>query len=167
MAGRMKVEADGFLFDFPNALKAFKFDEKHQQEPTGHDVPMKAVDVVVEFEEFHLYVEVKNFHKPDKYNVTQNEFIQLKSNLKYKYRDSYLCRHAQHKVDKPIRYICLLNLSDSQNNTMRKGLKRELPTGIASPSWKQAIVDDCQVVNLDRWNANFPWPVTKIPKKTG
>ena len=175
----MKVSADGFSFNFTNALNAFKFDEKNPKEPTFHGVPMKAVDVVVEFKDFHLYVEIKDFHNPDMYDVSlyedevtikdaRSNFRWLKNYLKYKYRDSFLYRHAEQKVDKPIIYICLLTFSDAFNLTMKKMLHTELPVGIASPRWKQAIVKGCHVVNLEKWNEEFPkWPVTKIPTQTG
>ena len=38
---------------------------------------------------------------------------------------------------------------------------KELPVGLASKRWKQELVKSCQVVNVAKWNQNFPkWPVT-------
>lgn len=170
----MRVDTDGFSFDFTNALDAFVFDEKDKGKPTYHGQPMKAVDVVAELAEAYIYVEIKDFYDPEMYNVglaeDENEiktrrdhFKWLKNYLKYKYRDSYLYRHAEHKAEKPIHYICLLTFDNALNVAMRKALQRELPVGIASKRWKQEIVKSCQVVNLDKWNDAFPkWPVNKI-----
>ncbi|MDD2598107.1 MAG: hypothetical protein PHO37_02615 [Kiritimatiellae bacterium] len=49
------------------------------------------------------------------------------------------------------------------NSRMQKSLKLELPVGKASPRWIQALATSCHVVNLDKWNENFPkWPVTRL-----
>ena len=170
----MIVDVDGFSFDFRDALDAFVFDEQDNSKPTFHGQPMKAVDIVAEFNDAYVYVEIKDFPDPEQYNLAlaendedveeiRNKFNWLKDYLKYKYRDSYLYRHAECKVEKPIHYICLLNFSNSINNKMQKALTQELPVGKASTRWKQEIVMNCQVVNLDRWNKRFPkWPVSRI-----
>jgi len=170
----MRVDTDGFSFDFTDALNAFVFDEKDKSKPTYHGQPMKAVDIVAELEEAYIYVEIKDFDDPDMYNAglaeddeeikeRRDHFKWLKNYLKYKYRDSYLYRCAEHKVEKPIHYICLLTFDNALNVAMRKALQQELPVGVASRRWKQEIVKSCQVVNLDKWNEAFPkWPVNKI-----
>ena len=168
----MKVDADGFSFNFTDALNAFIFDEKDKSKPTYHGQPMKAVDIVAEFDDAYVFVEMKDFDDPATYDVkdfsTEVElkakragFKWLKNYLKYKYRDSYLFRHAEQKVEKPIHYICLLTFDNALNTAMRKALTKELPVGLASRRWNQEIVKSCQVVNVAKWNENFPkWPVT-------
>ena len=135
---------------------------------------MKAVDIVAELPNAYIFVEIKDFHDPGKYNETltsndeeaqalRDHFKWLKSYLKYKYRDSFLFRHAEQKVDKPIHYICLLTFENALNTAMRKALQKELPVGLASRRWKQELVHSCEVVNLERWNKNFPkWPVSRV-----
>ncbi len=171
----MRVDADGFSFDFTNAIDAFVFDETDSTKPTYHGQPMKAVDIVAELDDAYLYIEMKDFQDPEMYDqslaendegkeVKRDNFKRLKRVLKYKYRDSYLYRHAEHKVDKPIHYICLLTFENGVNIAMQKALTRELPVGRASRRWKQEIVASCQVVNVKKWNDNFPkWPVSRIP----
>jgi hypothetical protein len=171
----MRVDTDGFSFDFTDAIDAFVFDETDRTKPTYHGLPMKAVDIVAEFNDAYVFIELKDPHEPEMYNVAFAEdeqdlkkkrqtFKWLKNYLKYKYRDSYLFRHAEHKVDKPIHYICLLTFENGLNVTLQKALKRELPVGKASKRWKQEIVASCQVVNVKKWNDNFPkWPVNYIP----
>lgn len=173
----MKVTADGFTFNFTDALDAFVFDEMDKQKPTYHGLPMKAVDVVAEFADSYVYVEVKDFSNPKKFGqwdsglmvseAKQERFNNLRESLMYKYRDSYLFRHAEGKVEKPVHYICLMGLDDAQSAFMQDELSRHLPVGQASPRWKQAIVESCHVVNMAKWNKDFPkWPVSRVPEST-
>lgn len=169
----MKINADGFQFDFTDALDVFVFDEKDRTKPTYHGLPMKAVDLIAEFPDAYVFVEMKDFDDPGMYNreLEENDeevkgkrdhFKWLKNYLKYKYRDTYLFRHAERKVDKPVHYICLLTFDNALNTTMQKALSKELPVGLASRRWKREIVKSCQVVNVARWNENFSkWPVRR------
>lgn len=168
------VKADGFEFQFEDALDAFVFDEKDCTKPTFHGVPMKCVDIIVEFEEAYVYVELKDYDDPSVYDILgaatddekksrQDSFRWLKNYLKYKFRDSYLYRYAEQKVDKPVHYICLITFDNALNSRMQKSLKQELPVGKASRRWVQALAKSCQVLNLNKWNENFPkWPVTRL-----
>ena len=171
----MKLEnIDGFSFEFTDALDTFEFDEKDRANPHFHGQPMKAVDIVVELAEAYLFVEMKDFDDPKIYNTRdvmdeqdlkskRDKFKWLKNYLKYKYRDSYLFRHAENKVDKPIHYICLLTFENPLNEIMQKTLRRELPVGKASRRWQRELVKSCYVVNVEKWNQNFPkWRVTQV-----
>lgn len=55
------VIADGFEFRFSDALDAYVFDEKDSTKPTFHGAPMKGVDIVAEFEDAYVYVELKDY----------------------------------------------------------------------------------------------------------
>jgi hypothetical protein len=172
------VEADGFEFHFEDALDAYVFDEADRTKPTFHDAPMKGVDIVAEFAEAYVYVELKDYDDPSVYdvlgaatddekNLRQDSFKWLKNYLKYKFRDSYLYRHAEQKVEKPVHYVCLITFDNALNSRMQKSLKLELPVGKVSRHWVQALATSCHVVNLDKWNENFPkWPVTRLPTAT-
>lgn len=168
------VEADGFRFEFQEALEAFVFDEKDSAKAKFHGAPMKGVDIVVEFETDYVFIEVKDYDEQDKYDALvfaneeekqdkQQSFKWLKSYLKYKYRDSYLYRHAEEKVDKPIHYICLLTFDNALNSRIKKSLDQELPVKRTPSRWNKALVKSCQVVNLSKWNENFPkWQVSRL-----
>lgn len=168
------VEADGFEFRFEDALDAFVFDETDNTKPTFHGVPMKGVDIVAEFDEAYVYVELKDYEDQSIFDVLnsatdedketrQKHFKWLKNYLKYKFRDSYLYRQAEQKVEKPIHYVCLITFDNALNSRMQKSLKQELPVGKASRRWVHALATSCHVVNLDKWNENFPkWPVTRL-----
>ncbi len=176
----MKVVAtDGFSFSFAGALDAFVFDEQDKSKATFHGVPMKGVDIVAEFDAAYVYIELKDYDDPsvcdilhpttpDETQSRQRSFKWLKNYLKYKFRDSYLYRHAEHKVDKPIHYVCLITFDNALNSRMQKALKQELPVGKASPRWVKVIAASCQVVNVAKWNENFPkWPVARLPAPAG
>lgn len=169
------VKADGFEFRFEDALDAFVFDEKDCTRPTYHGAPMKGVDIVAEFEKGYVYVELKDYDDPSIYDILsavnneneresrQSGFKWLKNYLKYKFRDSYLYRYAEGKVEKPVHYVCLINFDNALNNRMQKSLKQELPVGKVTHRWTHILASSCHVVNVDKWNENFPkWPVKRI-----
>lgn len=166
----MKIAVGGFEFDFTDALDAFVFDDATH----GLSHAMKAVDLVVELEENYLFVEVKDFESPDEYapeSVTdetgsadqRKSLNHLKQRLKYKFRDSYLYRLAERRIDKPVRYLCLLTLENALLSVLNKELKADLPVGRAGPRWHDELARSCTVLNLERWNRNFPkWPVKRL-----
>jgi hypothetical protein len=136
---------------------------------------MKAVDIVAEFANDYLFVEIKDFDDPQICNVLfssseeedearKKHFKWLKNYLKYKYRDTFLCRHAEQKVDKSIHYVCLLvNFDNALNTRVKNALHPELPVGKNSRRWLGEIARSCNVVNLEKWNQNFPrWPVQRL-----
>lgn len=135
---------------------------------------MKGVDIVAEFTDAYVYVELKDYNDPSVYDISraanederkarQDSFKWLKNYLKYKFRDSHLYRYAEGKVDKPAHYICVLTFDNALNSRMLNELKRELPVGKKPKRWTQALAKSCQVVNLAKWNEVFPkWPATQL-----
>lgn len=170
------VETDGYRFCFNDALDAFVFDEKDKSKPTYHGLPMKAVDIVAEFQECYIFIELKDYDDVSEFNIQcrlestseetkkrQDSFRWLKNYLKYKFRDTYLCRHAEQKNNKPIRYICLLNFDNALNAVMQKSLKAELPVGKKSRRWVQELAISCHVMSINKWNEKFSsWPITRL-----
>ena len=65
----MKIDADGFSFDFTDAIDVFVFDEKDRSKVTYHGQPMKAVDIVAEFNDAYVFVEMKDFNDPAMYDT--------------------------------------------------------------------------------------------------
>lgn len=169
------VVADGFEFHFEDALNAFVFDEKDKTKPMYHGAPMKCVDIVAEFANEYIYVELKDYDDQSGYDIKsavneeeiflrRKSFKWLKNYLKYKFRDSYLYRHAEGKVEKPIHYICLITFDNALNTRLKKALHKELPVKKASRRWIQELAKSCHVLNLESWNRNFPkWQVTRLP----
>lgn len=169
----MKIIADGFEFFFTDAIDAFIFDETDSSKPHFHGLPMKGVDIVVEFQLDYVFVEIKDYDDIHQFDERQavdeadkkerlHHFRWLKNYLKYKYRDTYLCLHAEDKVNKPIHYVCLINFDNAINGRLKKDLAIHLPVG-QRRRWTRSIVTSCQVVNLNLWATVFPmWPVTRI-----
>jgi len=134
---------------------------------------MKAVDIIVEMRDEYLFIEIKNFKFSDSYNTSvcidkkdssknQEIFNNLKNGLKYKYRDSFLYRYAENKVDKPIQYLCGINFENPLAVKMSDFLRREIPLERPSTRWKKKIVHSCHVLNMAQWNKVFPqWSVSK------
>ncbi len=169
----MKIDTDGFNFDFPDAIDAFVFDEKDHTKQRFHGVPMKAVDLIVELETHYLFIEIKDFHDKLMYSIKNlpeieelrkerlDSFRWLKRYLKYKFHDTLLFRFAENKVNKPIHYICVLTFDNALNSIMKKQLFQDLPTK-KHKLWIAPLLKSCQVVNVTQWNANFPhWPLTQ------
>ena len=163
---------DGYTFNFPNALALFKFDEQDQAEPRFHGAPMKAVDVIAEFADKYLFIEIKDFHDKERYNAIvgglsnedklarKDSLKYLKNSLKYKLRDTYLYRSLENKTDKPIHYICLLNFDDALNLHLKQTLSHDLPIGIPkripTGRWQREIAHSFNVLNMAKWNNVFP-----------
>lgn len=174
----MRVRADGFEFNFPEALDAFVFDEKNKTDVHYHGLShaMKAVDLVVELPTDTLFIEVKDFNAPDDYDFTaavsaterelrRQSLNHLRDVLVRKYRDTWLYRWSERQVDtdiKPIRYLCVLTLDNGLLGVVNKEMRRVLPRGIAGPRWHREINQACVVLNPQRWNHSFPaWPLRK------
>jgi len=160
----MRMTIDGFDFEFEDAIDAFVFDETDKDLPNYHGLShaMKAVDLIVELENDYLFIEVKDFYDPDEYQDS-SYFNHLRKSLKYKYRDTFLYRWAENKIDKPIRYLCLLTLDNALISRMNKEIQKQLPVGRPISRWEQPIAQSSVVVNIERWNNNFPkWPVHRL-----
>ena len=147
-------------FTFTDALEVFKFDD-----PQTHQFSdMKAVDFIVSFPAYYLFVEVKD---PDQVidadpRSSQNlesfreklESGTFEKSLKYKYRDSFLYQWASEKTDKPIKYIVLIEMRQLDSRAYQiwtDKMKRILPVN-GPTRWTRQIVDDALVVNMRKWN---------------
>lgn len=174
----MRVRADGFEFEFPDALDAFVFDEKDKSRPRYHGLShaMKAVDLVVELPNDTLFIEVKDFHAPDDYNfkaaVNDDERSERRQSLNHlrdvlvhKCRDTWLYRWSERAAGvpgKPVHYLCVLTLDNGLLGVVKKELSQSLPTGRMGPRWQRELTHACVVLNPERWNSAFPaWPLTR------
>lgn len=161
---KLTLTEEKFEFDFPNAKALYKFDEADALSPTFHGAPMQAVDVMAEFPNFQLWIEIKEFQPSDieamkkegdqqkKANPIHNK-THLTQNLKNKFRDTFLYRFCENKLDTKIVYVCLTNFDDALNVFYKKELRTQLPTGQASKRWTKQLLDkSClMVVNIESW----------------
>ncbi|WP_431102093.1 hypothetical protein [Roseateles noduli] len=174
----MKVRADGFEFDFPDAIEAHVFDEKDSQHPKFHGLShaMKAVDIVVELPSDTLFIEVKDFHAPDDYNfkvaasdeergARRERVNHLRDVLVHKLRDTWLYRWSERATgspDKPVRYLCVLTLDNGLLGVVNKELRRSIPIGLSGPRWQRELAQVCVVLNPQRWASAFPgWQLSR------
>ena len=134
---------------------------------------MKAVDFIIELEDRMLFVEFKDPENPNakaKDSATfTKKFLsgELDSDLKTKYRDSWLYEWAEGRVKKPITYLILIGasaLSDAELLARTDALKRQLPVaGPGDRPWKKPFVTGCAVMNLAAWNRALPqFPASRV-----
>lgn len=154
---------------FPPGTTARKFDE-----PETHGLScMKAVDFIVEEDDRILFVEFKDPDDPRATEARRDDFIDkfssggLDTDLKYKYRDTFLYQWASENIEKPIHYWVLVasqSLTTVDLTRRTDALKRELPLERPrSGAWRRSIVSDCIVFNLDTWNKHLPrYPVERV-----
>ena len=165
---KLDLTEERVRFDFPDARALFKFDERERLSPTFHGAPMKGVDVVAEFPTFQLWIEIKEYKQDEilemrnEGDMRRNEEQHLKSyligNFKYKFRDTFLYRFCEEKVDLPIVYVCLTNFDDALNGFFKRMLKKQLPAGKANPHrWKKELIAKERVFVVDEvaWKRNL------------
>ncbi len=167
----MKLTEGELEFNFTNAIDGFKFDEKDKLSAHYHGLShcMKGVDFIIELSDKYVFIEVKDPSQSGSTDERRDKFKNkvtsgiLLSEIVQKYRDTFLYRWAENKVDKPIHYICLITLESPLVLHLMKQLKQQLPEGKAGPRWKQGIVSSCIVVNIENWNQQFTkWPILRL-----
>lgn len=154
----MPILQEGELeFTFPAGTKATRFDGSNH----GLSHCMKAVDFVVEFAGFDLFVEVKD---PDISHATPQRRAQFAADLTTpafpqaiarKYSDSFLYRWAEQHSGRPIRYVVLLQLAALQAPeylAISGAIERELPSTQLPSTWTRSIVGGLAVLSVPSWN---------------
>ncbi len=161
----MILQENDLEFNFQGCINCFKFDESSPQDPHFHGLShcMKAVDFIVETTDKYFFIEIKDYTKrqtPPDTNYTKK----LLRSLVGKFRDSFIYRWSEKKADKPIIYLCLLELDNALISYLTKQLRNQLPEhGPKNNRWKRDPALKCIVVNINLWNENFPeWQVKKI-----
>lgn len=161
----MNVTVDGYEFNFPNAIEAYKFDETDNMSPHHHGVAhFKAVDVMVELPDKYLFIEIKTYEdfrkleeKPDRYDG-YSPSVELRRNLVGKYRDTFIYRYCEDKLDKEIFYICLLNFDAALRDRFAKELRKHIPAGKGNARrWRKKFLpkENLIVVDENSWNRNL------------
>ena len=101
----MIIAESDLEFNFSDALDIRKFDD-----PRCHGLShcMKAIDFIVELNNAYLFIEIKDPSNPksggcnlqkDKEKLTNGEMLKC---LQLKFRDTFIYRWAEEKLDKPI-----------------------------------------------------------------
>lgn len=150
---------DDLQITLPAGVVGRKFDDASSH---GLSHCMKAVDFIVELEDRTYFIEFKDPENPNAKPKDSAAFLSkfmsgaIDSDLKTKYRDSWLYEYAEGRAKKPIYYLVLIGastLSDAELITRTDALKRQIPmSGPANRPWKKPFVADCAVMNLAAWN---------------
>ena len=165
---KLDLREERVRLDFPNALALYKFDERERLSPTFHGAPMKAVDVLAEFPTFQLWIEIKEY-TPEEIQEMKDERDKgkpgelhhktwLVNNFKYKFRDTFLYRFCEEKIDLPVVYVCLTNFDHALNIFFRRQLINQLPTGKVMPDrWRKELIAKNHVFVVDEgdWQRNL------------
>ncbi len=121
---------------------------------------MSAVDFIVDYPTFDLFVEVKDPDDPSAPRERVAKFAaklsdnRLLTSLARKYRDSWIYRWAEGHGDKPINYAVLLQLGTLDHAQMIRLAERlgaQLPKHHA-PTWTQGFVGHVAFFNMTEWN---------------
>ncbi len=175
----MQVETDGFVFDFNNKVQnAFVFDSAMHN---GIRNMMKSVDVIAEFPDEYLFIELKNylplyggmeFRCPlcdDKQLIktkcplsdddgkrVKDTVKRIARDLRQKYFDTFLYCYAEDKMNKPVIFICVVEGCDTALVLRLKDIISGLiPKGIPEQTkWVKPILKNVFVVNVSAWNAS-------------
>lgn len=164
---KLVLNEERFEFDFPQAISLYKFDERDPMSPHYHNTVMKAVDVMAEFPNFQLWIEIKEY-TVEQINNMKAEGNQKKNgddyhlktwllgNVKYKFRDTFLYRYCENKIPEKIVYIFLTNFDDALNSFFRKELIKHIPA-IKITQWSKTLLekDHILVVNKEAWERNL------------
>ena len=124
---------------------------------------MKAVDFIIEVSDRIIFIELKDPDNPQATSSRRKKFLKrvlsgmLDTDLKYKFRDSFLYEWACGRTSKPIYYwILITGLRKDQLLTRTDAIKRKLPVAKASPNdWRETIAKDCIVFNIETWNSKL------------
>lgn len=168
----MKLRERDLEIDFTDAIDAIVFDQMKADQPNFHGIgQMHRVDFVVELEAAILFVEVKDPGNPKAQSKGLEKFhgeLQngtLSDTFAAKFIDTFLYRWAEACLEKPVHYINLVTLEDiellpSFSDEIAKKLP---PMGMSVPRWRRQLFENCQVFNIELWNASFPkWPACRL-----
>ena len=117
-----KIEVAGFRFEFEDVIDAFNFDLVVRDLKEYPDAQLSAVDVLVELKDRFFCIVTRDFANPPvlyQYVGNEKQAIEIKNQLvnvlKYKFRDTFLYRFAEQKIDKPILCLVLSTLPKRAN----------------------------------------------------
>ena len=164
---------DDLQITLPAGVTGRKFDDE-----TSHGLShcMKAVDFIVELDDRTYFVEFKDPENPKAKPKDSAAFLKkfmsgaIDSDLKTKYRDSWLYEYAEGRAKKPIYYLVLIGasvLSDADLLTRTEALKRQLPAeGPNDRPWKKPFVAGCAVMNLAAWSKTLAhMPASRVGRE--
>jgi len=157
--------------NFTDAIDGFVFDQMKPALPKFHGLAqMRRVDLVVEMPEYVTYVEIKDPSHPNAQPKSVEKILRkyesglLAQSFANKLIDSFVYGWAEEKALKPIRYYSLFTIDSELAFAFGDKIAALLPPlGRPVSRWKRPFIEDCQVFDLELWNARFPnWPARRI-----
>ncbi len=154
----MTVLTEGDLeFNFSDALHAFCFDD----DALHGNHAMKRVDVIAEYEDKWVFLEIKDPDNPDATNPDAFKQKLLSGNLipdlAGKYRDSLWFRALSDGLgSKPVYYIVLLSMESLDPAlllTQQDRLHKALP--LTHSEWCMPFAAACLIFNLSQYQSEF------------
>lgn len=175
----VQVSTDGYVFDFTgDVIDAYVFDSP---EHNGAKNVMKCVDIIAEFPNEYLFIELKKY-RPDRGGIefrcpiwddkplistkcplATNEVKRVKASVKRiahdlrcKFCDTFMYRYAEDRLNKQVNYICMVEGCESaQTLRLNEILNQTMPKGmLARTQWIRPIVKNVAVVNVASWNSS-------------
>ena len=161
------TERDLELHTGSGLIEAIRFDgDRH-----GMTHCMSAVDFVFADSRYYYFIELKDPDNPCAQPDAIEEFKEQVRNdtlcetLIKKYRESWLYRWAQDKLDKPVIYCVILScrkLTPVDYLILDQRLKQKIPIK-GNCSWKRTFIHNCVVFDIKTWNEEFPnWQIRRI-----
>ena len=166
------VEGD-IQISLPDNASFRRFDDSNSH---GLSHCMKAVDYIIDLDDRIVFLEFKDPDHPKAKMKKRDAFFEelrsgkIDSDLKTKFRDSFLYEWAYGRTEKPIYFWVLIGadkLDSTQLLNRTEALKRQLPlNGPGGKPWKNVFVSGCMVMNLDSWNKQLvKFPATRLSGK--
>lgn len=159
-----EIQKDGYSFVFcEDVIAVISFDDNEKQLCDG----MKSVDIIAEFPEEYLFLELKRYNKGnvcfkcpiwkeakivekcplnnDEKRRNQAIINRVAMDLRQKYFDTFLHRYANNCEYKPINYVCIVETEPI--------IAQKLKEKVLLPS-KTKILKNFAIVTSDTWNNN-------------
>jgi hypothetical protein len=160
------LQEGDLILRLPEGVQGRKFDDQNH----GLSHCMKAVDFIVESNDYVIFIEFKDPDHPRAREKDRKRFFNslLAGNeddeFVRKYRDTFIYRWAENVNDKPIKYYILIGANRLDAGLLTPiidNLARKLP--VSGPTtWQRQIVTECAVFNLETWNKFLPdYPVVR------
>ena len=121
---------------------------------------IQRVDFVAEYEDYHVFIEVKDPDNPVAENVAAFEQKLLSGKLiqtlSGKFRDTLFFRSMQGKTDCSILYVVLLSMEKLESALLlakQDELRRSIP--IRHADWMRDCATSCIILNAEQWKKRF------------
>lgn len=151
-----KVQEIDLELTFPGARSVIHFDSDQYH---GNST-IQRVDFIAEYENLHLYIEVKDPDNPIALNVSafqeKMKSGKLIQSLAGKFRDTLFFRSIQGKVDQSVLYVVLISMQKLDNALLvakQDELRRSIP--LRHADWTRDCAASCIILNAEQWKKRF------------